>query len=125
MGGLKTLAVRMDRQCDNARTLAEHLQRDGRIGRVYYPGLPSASDADVARRMLREPHSGALVTIELKENSRAAAFNFMNALKLCVRSTSLGDVFTSVFYPAIVSHWDLTPARRRRLGILVGFIRSA
>jgi len=123
MRGLKTLAVRMDRQCDNARTLAEHLQRDGRIERVYYPGLPSASDADVARRMLREPHSGALVTIELKENSRAAAFNFMNALKLCVRSTSLGDVFTSVLHPAIASHRDLTPARRRELGISDGLIR--
>jgi len=121
--GLKTLAVRMDRQCDNARTLAEHLERDGRIGRVYYPGLPSASDADVARRMLREPYSGALVTIELKENSRAAAFNFMNALKLCVRSTSLGDVFTSVLHPAIASHRDLTPARRQELGISDGLIR--
>src|SRR5260370_7067868 len=109
MGGLKTLAVRMDRQCDNARTLAEHLQRDGRIGRVYYPGLPSASDADVARRMLRESHSGALVTIELKQNSRAAAFSFMNALKLCVRSTSLGDVFTTLLPPSIASPRDLTP----------------
>jgi len=123
MRGLKTLAVRMDRQCDNARTLAEHLQRDGRIGRVYYPGLSSGSDAAVARRMLRQPHSGALVTIELKENSRAAAFSFMNALKLCVRSTSLGDVFTSVLHPAIASHRDLTPTRRQELGISDGLIR--
>jgi cystathionine gamma-synthase/methionine-gamma-lyase len=121
--GLKTLAVRVDRQCDNARTLAEHLQRDGRIGRVYYPGLPSAGDADVARRMLRKPHGGALVTIELKENSRVAAFSFMNALKLCVRSTSLGDVFTSVLHPAIASHRDLTPTRRQELGISDGLIR--
>src|SRR6266567_6424963 len=54
--GLKTLAVRLDRQCDNARQLAQHLQRDTRVGRVYYPGLPATEVPAVAKRMLREPH---------------------------------------------------------------------
>ena len=121
--GVKTLAVRMDRQCDNARKLAEHLQRDARIGRVYYPGLPSASVPDLTRRMLREPLAGALVSIELSESTREAAFRFMNALKLCVRSTSLGDVFTGVLHPATASHRELTPTRRQELGISDGLVR--
>jgi cystathionine gamma-synthase/methionine-gamma-lyase len=121
--GVKTLAVRMDRQCDNARQLAEHLRQDTRIGRVYYPGLPSANVAEVARRILREPHAGALVSIDLRDGTREAAFRFMNALRLCVRSTSLGDVFTGVLHPATASHRELTPARRQELGISDGLVR--
>ena len=73
--------------------------------------------------MLRQGHFGALVSIELRDHTRAAAFRFMDALKLCVRSTSLGDVFTSVLHPATASHRDLSPARRRELGISDGLIR--
>jgi cystathionine beta-lyase/cystathionine gamma-synthase len=103
--GLKTLAVRMERQCDNARSLAQYLSENEAIARVHYPGL------------------GALVSIELRDNTREAAFRFMDALKLCVRSTSLGDVFTSVLHPATASHRDFTPARRRELGIIDGLVR--
>jgi len=103
--GLKTLAVRMDRQCDNARQLARHLSENARIGRVHYPNI------------------GALVSIELREGTRDAAFRFMDALQLCVRSTSLGDVFTSVLHPATASHRDLLPARRQELGIVDGLVR--
>ena len=103
--GLKTLAVRMDRQCENARHLAEHLRSHANISRVHYPDI------------------GALVSIELRDNTKESAFRFMDALKLCVRSTSLGDVFTSVLHPATASHRDLTPARRNELGIVDGLVR--
>ncbi len=121
--GVKTLAVRLDRHCDNARTLAERLKDHPRIGRVYFPGLASAEHRAIAGRMLRAPHAGALVAIELKDNTREDSFRFMDGLKLCVRSTSLGDVFTSVLHPATASHRDLSPARRRELGISDGLIR--
>jgi len=121
--GVKTLAVRMDRHCENARALAKRLSNHSRIGRVYYPGFMSADRQEVANRILRECHLGALISIELKDNSREAAFGFMDALKLCVRSTSLGDVFTSVLHPATASHRDLSPARRRQLGITDGLVR--
>ena len=121
--GVKTLAVRMDRHCENARALAKRLSNHSRIGRVYYPGFTSADRQEVANRILRECHLGALISIELKDNSREAAFGFMDALKLCVRSTSLGDVFTSVLHPATASHRDLSPARRRQLGINDGLVR--
>ena len=103
--GLKTLAVRLDRQCDNAKRLASYLREHAGIGRVHYPGL------------------GALVSIELKENTQDAAFRFMDRLKLCVRSTSLGDVFTSVLHPATASHRDFTPTRRREWGIVDELVR--
>ena len=103
--GLKTLAVRMDRQCENARTLAGFLMEHESIRRVHYPGL------------------GALVSIELRDNTKDAAFRFMDALQLIVRSTSLGDVFTSVLHPATASHRDLLPAKRQEWGIVDGLVR--
>ena len=122
--GLKTLVVRLERQCANARRVAERLAQHPRILRVYYPKLdPSDTSHDAARRMLREPHGGALVTIELRETTRAAAFRFMDALRLCVRSTSLGDVFTGALHPATASHRELEPARRQHLGISDGVVR--
>lgn len=120
--GIKTLALRMDRQCDNARRLAQHLSGNDRIARVHYPSL-TENGAELAKRILRAPHAGALVSIELKDNTRDAAFRFMDALQLCVRSTSLGDVFTSVLHAASASHRDLTPSRREELGITEGLVR--
>jgi cystathionine beta-lyase/cystathionine gamma-synthase len=122
MRGVKTLALRMERQCHNARQLAERLIGNGRLARVHYPTL-TERERDLARRILRAPHSGALVSIELKQQTRDAAFRFMDALQLCVRSTSLGDVFTSVLHAASASHRDLTPARRAELGISEGLVR--
>src|SRR5882762_2893163 len=75
--GLKTLAVRMDRHCENSAALAEHLRNYARIGQVYFPGFTAGSQRDVVKRMLRRP--GALVSIELKDPTRAAAFHFMDA----------------------------------------------
>ncbi|HWW76174.1 MAG TPA: PLP-dependent aspartate aminotransferase family protein [Pyrinomonadaceae bacterium] len=122
--GLKTLAVRLERQCSNARRLAERLAAHPRVRRVHYPGLNTRPEAvEVLSRVLRAPHAGALVAIELEEDSFGAAFRFMDALQLCVRSTSLGDVFTGVLHPATSSHREVAPARRRRLGIADGLVR--
>ena len=113
----------MDRQCENARVVAEHLLKNERVGRVYYPGFFEGQELEAAHRMLREPHGGALVSIELKDNTTQGAFRFMNALRLCVRSTSLGDVFTSVLHPTSAFLRDVTPARRRELGVSDGLVR--
>jgi cystathionine gamma-synthase/methionine-gamma-lyase len=123
--GVKTLALRMERQCSNARYIAEQLATDRRVSRVHYPGIDGQGTQPVLRRMLRPPHAGAMVSIELPENSRESAFRFMDALRLCVRSTSLGDVFTSVLHPATASHRDMPPARRRQVGISDGLIRMS
>jgi len=120
--GVKTLAVRMERQCGNARWLAERQAQDARIARVHYPALRPDTQP-VLQQTLRSPFAGAMVSVELRENTREAAFAFMDALRLCVRSTSLGDVFTSVLHPATASHREMAPARRKQLGISDGLVR--
>jgi len=121
--GIKTLAVRMDRHCENAKALAARLENNPRVGRVYFPRLTVSDQQKTGERPHRPPQHGALVSIELKDNTREAAFRFMDSLKLCVRATSLGDVFSSVLHPATASHRDLSPARRRELGINDGLVR--
>jgi cystathionine gamma-synthase/methionine-gamma-lyase len=121
--GVKTLSVRMDRQCDNALQLAKHLESHDGVSRVYYPGLAPPDALEAIKRTVRPPHFGALVSIELRENTREAAFQFMDALSLCVRSTSLGDVFTGVLHPATASHREVAPKRRLELGISEGLVR--
>lgn len=121
--GIKTLGLRLERQCDNARRLADLLRKDLRLARVHYPDRSVAAASGVLERVLRQPHAGALVSIELKENTREAAFRFMDALKLCVRLTSLGDVFTGVSHSASSSHREVPPETRARLGITEGLVR--
>jgi cystathionine gamma-synthase/methionine-gamma-lyase len=121
--GLKTLSVRMDRQCDNAFRLAKYLKNHEGVSQVYYPGLASLQTQETIKRLVRQSHFGALVSIELRENTREAAFRFMDALSLCVRSTSLGDVFTGVLHPATASHREVAPKRRKELGISESLVR--
>lgn len=121
--GVKTLGVRIERQCANALFLAEHLAKREDISRVHYPGLAGPEVLEKIQRLFRSSLYGALVSIELQEDTREAAFRFMNRLRLCVRSTSLGDVFTGVLHPAMASHREVAPARRRRLGISDGLVR--
>jgi cystathionine gamma-synthase/methionine-gamma-lyase len=122
--GVKTLAVRLDRQCSNASYIATQLATHPIISRVHYPGLIADKDPTVYRT-LRQDLAGALLSIELNPNTREAAFQFMDSLELCVRSTSLGDVFTGVLHPATASHREMAPARRKQLGISDGLVRVA
>jgi cystathionine beta-lyase/cystathionine gamma-synthase len=121
--GLKTLALRVERQCMNAITIAEKLAKDRRVARVHYPALANGDARQKLQRTLRPNCGGAMVAIELANNTKEGAFRFMDALRLVVRSTSLGDVFTSAMNPATSSHRDVAPARRRALGITDGLVR--
>ena len=121
--GLKTLALRVDRQCSNAGTIAEKLSADRRVARVHYPSLASGDARRKLERTLRPGYAGAMVAIELTNNTKAGAFKFMDALRLIVRSTSLGDVFSSALHPATASHRDVPPVRRRAFGISDGLVR--
>ncbi len=118
--GLKTLALRLEKQCTNAERLADALKGDKRIAKIYFPKF--ASDG-LGETVLRRPHYGALVSIVLADDTRQAAWRFMNSLEMCVRATSLGDVFTSVSHSASSSHRELTEERRNALGITEGLVR--
>jgi len=119
--GVKTLGLRLEKQCVSAKILAEYLAEHPQIERVFYP--PLSENAELAGKVLREPFGGALVSIKLKNDTREGAFKFMDALKLCVRATSLGDIYTLVSHSATSSHRELSPKNRADLGITDGLVR--
>jgi cystathionine gamma-synthase len=121
--GIKTLGIRIERQCSNAARLAEYFNQQPLVSKVHYPGLATTAGTEDLIKSLLRGHAGALISIELRENTTESAFRFMDALKLCVRSTSLGDVFTGVLHPATASHREVGPARRKQLGISDGLVR--
>ena len=123
MRGIKTLALRMQKQCSNARQLAAWLAAHPRIERVYFPGDPSHPDAANVKRLLPPDLFGAMVTIELKDASKAEVFTFMEKLKMIVCATSLGDVHTMMLYPAMSSHREISPKHRERTGIRDNLVR--
>jgi cystathionine gamma-synthase/methionine-gamma-lyase len=119
--GIKTLSLRHQRQCENAAAIAEKLHSNPRVDRVYFPN--TADNLLVVGATLRTPYFGALVTIRLKDDSREAAFRFMDSLDLCIRATSLGDVQTLVSHPATSSHRELTSEEKQVVGISEGMVR--
>ncbi len=123
MRGIKTLALRMEKQCANACKLASWLAAHPRIERVYFPGDPAHPDAATVQRLFPKDHAGAMVAFDLKNAGRDEVFAFMERLKLIVCATSLGDVHTMVLYPAMSSHRDLAPKHRQRLGIRDSLLR--
>lgn len=118
--GIKTLGLRQEKQCRNAAVLAEHLSKNEFIEKVYYPNLDDKKSAD---KVLKDDFGGALVSIKLKNDSTAAAWKFMDSLNLCVRATSLGDVYTLVSHSASSSHRELSPKKRASLGIADSLVR--
>lgn len=121
--GLKTLALRMERHCTNAMQVAQFLQTHPAIERVYYPGLSDHPQHELATQLLRPQRFGGLVAFELKDQTREAAYCFMNNLQLCLPATTLGDVYSEVSYPPMSSHRNLTAAERQNMGITDGCIR--
>jgi cystathionine beta-lyase/cystathionine gamma-synthase len=123
MRGIKTLALRMEKQCSNARQLAAWLRAHPRIERVHFPDDPSHPDAANVKRLLPPDLFGAMVTIELKDAGKAEVFAFMEKLKMIVCATSLGDVHTMMLYPAMSSHREISPKHRERSGIRDNLVR--
>jgi cystathionine beta-lyase/cystathionine gamma-synthase len=121
--GIKTFALRMERQCANACRIATWLQSHPRVERVHYLADPSHPDAAVIRRLLPDGLYGGLVPFEIKDATKEDVFRFMDKLKLVVRGTSLGDVHSLLLYPAIASHREIAPKQRQRMGISDGLVR--
>lgn len=123
MRGIKTLPLRLERQCANACRVASWLATHPAVSRVHYLADPAHPDADAIRRLLPPGQYGAIVSFELKDATRQDVFRFMDSLKLVVRGTSLGDVHSLVLYPVIASHRDIAPKQRERMGIHDGLVR--
>jgi cystathionine beta-lyase/cystathionine gamma-synthase len=123
MRGIKTFPIRMERQCANACRLATWLATHPAVERVYFPADPKHADAENIRRLFPANVFGAMISFELKDGNRERVFRVMNALRMIVPSTSLGDVHTMMLYPAMSSHRDISPKHRQRLGIKDNLLR--
>jgi cystathionine beta-lyase/cystathionine gamma-synthase len=119
--GLKTLPLRMGRQCQNARAIAGYLATHPKVTKVNHPSLEVHPDHETAKRVLSD--TGGLVSFGLAVEGREAAFSFLDSLKLCVKAPSLGDIYTLAIHPATSSHRELSPSRRERLGVGENLVR--
>lgn len=119
--GMKTLALRLERQCANALSLARYLARHPRVEAVNYPGLPGHPQFALAQSLL-QGRSGAMLSFAVG-GGIPAADRFIRGLKLAQLVPSLGDVSTTVSHPATTSHRGFSPEQRAALGIPDGLIR--
>lgn len=125
MRGMKTLALRFERQCQNAKALGCWLAQHARVERVHYCADPNHPDAEVIRSLFEPGMFGAILSFEIRDADKSAVLKFMDALRMIVPGTSLGDVHTLLLYPAIASHRNLSPRMRERLGIRENLVRVA
>jgi cystathionine beta-lyase/cystathionine gamma-synthase len=118
--GMKTLVIRMARHNENGKAIAEYLEDHRKVERVYYPGLASHPQYELASRLLRG--FGGMVSFEVA-GGRDAAENVLRSLSLIKKATSLGGVDSLASMPLNSSHAALSPSDRTRLGIKDSLIR--
>ena len=126
--GLETLNIRMQAQCANALAVAQWLETQPMIQRVYYPGLSSHPQHALAMRQ-QSGLGGAVVSFDVvgdtPEAARANAFHVINSTRVVSIATNLGDTKTIITHPGTTSHGRLTEAQRQAAGIGQGLIRLA
>jgi cystathionine gamma-lyase len=118
--GIKTLAVRMDRHCANARRLATWLTEQPQVERVYYPGLPSHPGHELAMRQMRD--FGGMISMRMKDGGKAARC-FLPRPRLFSLAESLGGVESLVCHPATMTHASIPAELRQARGVDDGLIR--
>lgn len=126
--GLETLDIRMRAQSERALGLARWLEAHPAVERVYYPGLPSHPQHQLAMAQ-QSGNGGAVLSFVVKaadpDQARARAFHVLDSLKVMSLSTNLGDTKTLMAHPASTSHGRLTEAQRQDAGVVQGLIRVA
>lgn len=117
--GTKTLAVRMRQHDENGRAVANFLVEHPKIEKVFYPGLKSHPQHELACRQM----SGFGAMIAFETGSRERAIKFLESVRLCALAESLGGVETLVCHPATMTHASVPADERQRLGITDGLVR--
>jgi O-succinylhomoserine sulfhydrylase len=118
--GLETLKLRLETQSARALELARWLE--GRVARVYYPGLPSHPQFELARKQQRA--AGAIVAFDI-EGGREAAWRLIDSTRMISITANLGDVKTTITHPASTTHGRISPEARAAAGIGEGLVRVA
>jgi cystathionine beta-lyase/cystathionine gamma-synthase len=117
--GIKTLAVRMLQHNHNGIKVARHLDAHAKVRKVYYPGLASHPQHEIAKKQQRGP--GAMLSFDL--GNLDAAKRFLNQVKLCALAESLGGVESLISLPALMTHASMPEEVRERIGITEGLVR--
>lgn len=119
--GIKTLHIRMQRHCENGKAVAEFLQQHPRVENLYWPGLPSHPNHDVAKKQMRD--FGGMVSFTTKGNSYNDAVKFVENLKVFTLAESLGGVESLAGHPASMTHASIPKAEREKTGVVDSLIR--
>ena len=117
---LETLAIRVEKHCENALKVAHFLEKNDKIAFVKYPFLKSHPQYDIAKKQMKL--GGNIVVFELKDGLEAGV-TFLNAIKMCSLSANLGDTRTIVTHPASTTHAKLSEEDKLAVGITNGLIR--
>ena len=120
--GLETLNIRMQAHSQNALQLAQWLEQQPQVARVYYPGLPSHPQHELAKT--QQSGFGGLLSFELK-GGKDAGWALIDATQICSITANLGDAKTTITHPATTTHGRLTDEQRQASGIADGLIRVA
>lgn len=121
--GMKTLPLRMRQHCANAMEVARWLAEQRAVARVNYPGLPAHPQHELAGRLFEGRGFGGMLSFDLRGEGRQEVFRFMEALRLVLPATTLGDVYSLTLYPAHSSHRMLSAQARASIGIGDGLVR--
>ena len=120
--GLETLKIRMKAHCDGALELAQWLESQSAVQRVYYPGLQSHPQHELAKQ--QQSGFGGIVSFELK-GGKEEGWKLIDATQMVSITANLGDTKTTITHPATTTHGRLTPEQRQESGISDGLIRVA
>lgn len=120
--GLETLSLRMEAHSRNALALAQWLETQPQVARVYYPGLPSHPQHELAKK--QQKAGGGIVSFDIK-GGKEAAWKLIDSTKLLSITANLGDAKTTITHPATTTHSRVTPEARAAAGIGDGLIRIA
>lgn len=118
--GLKTLEVRMKQHCANANAIARYLESNPKVEKVYFPGLESHPNHEIAKKQMRD--FGGMISFEVK-GGKEAGIKLVNALELCTIAVSLGDAETLVEHPASMTHSTYSAKDLADAGIAEGLVR--
>ena len=120
MRSLKTLSIRMERHCDSAMQVAQYLDQHEAIEKVYYPGLQSHPQHELAKQQMNG--FGGMISVVLK-GGLASAKIFLENTQLFSLAESLGGVESLIEHPAIMTHASVPEAIRNEIGIVDGLVR--
>lgn len=118
--GLKTFEIRMKKHCDNAITIANFLNTHPKVKKVYYPGLSTHQNFEIAKKQMK--NFGGIVSFELKDGFDAGK-KLLNCLNLCSLAVSLGDTETLIQHPASMTHSSYSKEELKNAGLSEGLVR--